>query len=780
MLSNLKSVEIKGGFFYDNNELNLFENEKDRISFIYGRNGSGKSSISNAFLALKNADTNVYEKIILKDFSSNVINLTSDEKNNIYIFNEKFIDDKIKFSQDGMNTIVMFGKQIEIEDELKIKTDEINDLRIKYYKLKSEQDEYNDEKNSKSPLYYKNLMINNLKSDSGWAFREQTIKQTSRKASVNDTILDSIISTNYKADVKDEIKKLDENINFLKTVSSNNTKYPILNYVYSINDNYENDLKNNLSKKIEKPILTEREKLIFKLLENGHQSTIISAKEHFEQDVSYCPYCFQTITNEYRNEILNNFKTVLNENVLNHTNELKMLIINHIELDLNIYNNLDSKLCTEISNAISNFNNHVDYVNSLINNKINNVYVPINNSKISILKMLQECESLVKKLIDEINGYNLKIDNIKKTEIECQDLNKIISRNEISDLLKTYNGLMKKYNENEKNLKKLSEKGKILKKSIDTLNAQKKNINIALKKINTDLSYIFFSTDRLSLEFEDDKYVVLSYGKKVELNKLSIGERNAIALCYFFAQVLENTNESNEYGNDFFLIIDDPISSFDFENKVGVFSFIRSKLNKILSNNKDNKIVIFTHEIEAMINFQKLKSEFSDYTFSYYNLYNKNTKKFDKFTKNNYTQSFVKMYDYVLNPNEEDDFIIGNTMRKVLEAFSTFQCKQNIESFLRDKDLLLLIPNDLKNYFENLMYRLVLNGESHFSDQAITYPEGNFYEFVSREEKQLTSKSLLCFIYIINPIHVKKQLGDNKDRIKNIELWIDELKKINN
>ena len=78
------------------------------------------------------------------------------------------------------------------------------------------------------------------------------------------------------------------------------------------------------------------------------------------------------------------------------------------------------------------------------------------------------------------------------------------------------------------------------------------------------------------------------------------------------------------------------------------------------------------------------------------------------------------------------------------------------------------------------MYRLVLNGESRFSDQAITYPEGNFYEFVSREEKQLTSKSLLCFIYIINPIHVKKQLGDNKDRIKNIELWIDELKKIIN
>ena len=36
--------------------------------------------------ALKTDDTGIYEKVILKDFNSNVIDLTPDNKNNIYIF----------------------------------------------------------------------------------------------------------------------------------------------------------------------------------------------------------------------------------------------------------------------------------------------------------------------------------------------------------------------------------------------------------------------------------------------------------------------------------------------------------------------------------------------------------------------------------------------------------------------------------------------------------------------------------------------------------------------
>ena len=50
---------------------------------------------------------------------------------------------------------------------------------------------------------------------------------------------------------------------------------------------------------------------------------------------------------------------------------------------------------------------------------------------------------------------------------------------------------------------------------------------------------------------------------------MSLGERNIIALCYFFTQILSNQDIGKLYQDEELVVIDDPISSFDFENKVG-------------------------------------------------------------------------------------------------------------------------------------------------------------------------------------------------------------------
>lgn len=775
MFKDIKSISIKGGFFDDGKAIELFKENDDRLSFIYGRNGSGKTSISNAFIDLKSDDYSTYNVIKLNDFNQRDITLSDEEKKKLYVFNETFIDSKIKFSEDGMNTIVMFGQQIELEDDFKKCSEEINNINTELKKAVEVRNLINDETNSMSPKYHFSKITDLLRGNTSWASREQKIKNLSRKGTVNEVVISSILAESYKKDVKGEIADLEKNIAFLSNVSTDATKYQELDFNCSLKDNYEKELMNLLSKKVEKPELTDREKLIFDIIEKGMQENISSAKEYFSDDVSFCPYCFQSVNTDYRESLLKSFKTVLNEMVEEHINKLSEVTLSILNLDVTPYVTLNPSLCSSITNKVKAFNEHVEFINSQINKKKKNVYIPISISNLKVKKYYDELLSDVVALKKEINIYNEKIDNISKTTTESQRLNKIISRNEIDAHLKLYNEALAKKEKSDVLIESLTKQSTELKGKIAEINAKKKNFDIALKKINNDLEYIFFGKDRLSLICENEKYMVLSYGQKVELKKLSVGERNAIALCYFFTHILENTDETNDYKNDFFLVVDDPISSFDFENKIGMYSFLRLKLDKILKNNSGNKVVIFTHEIEAMINFQKFKEEFNDYDLSYFTIKDKQTKKFEKIDKNGYTQAFHMMYNYALNPNVHDDLIIGNQMRKILEAFSTFQCKNSIEHFMRDEDILQLIPEELKDYFGNFMYRLVLNGESHFSDQAISYPENNFYEYVSRDEKQQTAKTLLSFIYIINPIHVKKQLGNNLDYIKNVEMWKQEL-----
>ena len=67
------------------------------------------------------------------------------------------------------------------------------------------------------------------------------------------------------------------------------------------------------------------------------------------------------------------------------------------------------------------------------------------------------------------------------------------------------------------------------------------------------------------------------------------------------------------------------------------------------------------------------------------------------------------VYDYACGKNENDALIVGDSMRRVMEAFSTFVYKKGIAEISSDDTILQQIGDkDYIDYFKNLMYRLVL------------------------------------------------------------------------
>lgn len=303
----------------------------------------------------------------------------------------------------------------------------------------------------------------------------------------------------------------------------------------------------------------------------------------------------------------------------------------------------------------------------------------------------------------------------------------------------------------------------------------------------TDSGYIFFSNDRFKIDYRNNNYVLLSNGKPVQPSKISQGERNIIGLCYFFASILENQEETTAYTKEYLLLIDDPVSSFDMENKTGIMSFLRYQLGKFLLGNEYTKSIIMTHDLLTYYDSEKMFGELIEASkvkyggdkpvYKRYELKNKILIPFPHNGRQEYTELMKIVYRFALGDADEYELVIGNIMRQVLEAFSTFQYKKGIEEISTDRSILAILPEkEYQSYFENLMYRLILNNGSHRLDQTRSMSDMNFFTVISDSEKKRTAKEILCFIYLLNEKHVLAHLDGCSNVQSNLSKWCNDVK----
>ncbi|WP_418718399.1 AAA family ATPase [Candidatus Allofournierella merdipullorum] len=153
-------------------------------------------------------------------------------------------------------------------------------------------------------------------------------------------------------------------------------------------------------------------------------------------------------------------------------------------------------------------------------------------------------------------------------------------------------------------------------------------------------------------------------------------------MCYFFTQILANQDIEKLYQNEELVVIDDPISSFDFENKVGISSFLRYQTKNILVGNSKSKILFLTHDLLTFFDLQKIADEMgilfgkSDKIAksNFFELSGQSIRvcATKRKTYNEYRQLLDMIFRYATGDTKGLDLTIGNAMRCSLEAFSTF------------------------------------------------------------------------------------------------------------
>ena len=774
MLKSLSDAVITSEYFGTN--VPLHELLSRRINILFGANGSGKSTIASAFRSFASGDDTVLQ---LPGAA-----IDDDGRKHIFVFDEQYVRKNLEMSENtkGLGTIVTIGEAVDRAKEEKELEDKISDAETRMDAASTTKE--TEEETAKTLL---RKLDTDLKKDGAYADLGKGIKCQKNKIPVD---LDAIIkvqnevslSSYNKAQLRNEILS---GINSLSSTKEQSkiSWFPSMLHVADL-PNAWIAAKDLLSKEIEKPELSEREQ---KLLKLGYLQT---KEEIVEKGLDTCPLCHQPISQEHRSslaEMISHIENALKDVASEYKMELEACKFKCVLIDYRVPEEVHALFPAE-SEALERANTKLkENADELVNNieyRVQHVQaMPTDYDPSTLAACYSVFETAVNRLSSKITDYNQSIDNRDDLQKDLQRKNVILAYLEHESDLKAYQGALARSKIEGDKFDSAKKERDSFKRQLDGIHAKRSNTNEAREFINKCLQFIFMQPGRLELVSGDGDdngiYILKSNGSQVALDKVSVGERNAIALAYFFASTFQGKRVENRYSEEALYIIDDPISSFDQGNRVGILTFISDVFNNIIRGNRRSTILTLTHDIQTAYNLltivQRISKEQAwekgvDYDDGIRELKNKRIVPITKESETNYHRLLREMYEFAAaDASEIDKFNgMGNKIRQLLESYTNFNYNRSLDAVLNNDDLLESIPNELHNYYRRLAARIVFNAASHSGVTVDALGDGR--DSFTQEELHSVAQNILAFIYFTNPLHLDFILKGSAHK-KKIEEW---------
>ena len=787
MFENLKKITIQGGCFEQPSTLELFK-DKYCISIVYGRNGSGKTTIAKAIRQYVGKDTELQTEDGYISYSvATEATIPDDSKKSVFIFDEEFVRDNIRTKGRGLETIVMIGEQVHIDKLITQKIEGKNAIDKKIAEETIRKNNYEDKNNISSPTYFYSQIRSILREDGGWADTDRIVKGNSIKSSVTEDLVKRLVSMPEPRETENVLRQQLEADMILFT-QTQDAQIISWNPTYlTIPKNLDN-LTTLLERRIDKPELSEREyRLLDFLQEHSEHHLQETSRLLTEEKWPFCPLCLRETNDRVYEHISETLKHILNKESEAYSEELDnaMALFVIDEITLPTFPQLNEKEKTALQLAMEQLNKDIKAVRNCIEQRKRDIYgvMPEAFNAELVLSYSLDLANFNKAMSDMeafVTTYNRSVNEREKLKSRIIQENAQLARKQLNALLIGYSKASKAYENCLKILSQYLTDKNHIENEIKELKAQAENTDIALDYINDELQYVFYSNTKAKLVSGDGYYKLKIRGRDVPPKKISVGERNVLGLCYFFARLFSNKKTNNKYNDEILVVIDDPVSSFDYGNRLGVMSLLRHQFSNIHRGNSNSRILVLTHDLRSAFDLVKVRSELNNgnSTGEYFlELADKQIKNLK--VSNEYLKLLELVYTYAKNPTDEaDEHIetsIGNVMRRVIEAFSTFCYNMSFEAMMCHKGIIELIPQEKQTYYENFMCRLALNGESHMKEQA--YGLDVISPYFTKQEKVQTAKSLLLFLSYINREHLScylEKMDGEKDKMSVINSWKEE------
>lgn len=293
------------------------------------------------------------------------------------------------------------------------------------------------------------------------------------------------------------------------------------------------------------------------------------------------------------------------------------------------------------------------------------------------------------------------------------------------------------------------------------------------QKANDNINFllsIVFGANVISVNYGENGYEIIKENGRIYPSSLSTGEQNIVSLCYFFAQMMdgEKCGSIQEFlaGNRI-IILDDPLSSFDFGNKYGVIRLLDYVMNLMSKNKSESKLIIMTHDPETAIELSKIaigrlggeKVKCCEISNNDGNELLKNVK-FDGIDE--YKNILGKMYGVAVG-KEDAEMPAPNEVRRVWEAFLRFELGV---SSVSDRKAIEKICNYYGEnsteykFLDSFMSYAYIHQDSHSASQMLFY-NFSLFPVLSDEDFRKHIRQIICFIHIVSPLHIASRLSND-------------------
>lgn len=787
MYKDINYITITGGAFDSPTQIGGFL--KNRLNLVYGKNGAGKSTLANAIASIAGKPS---PGGLTASFD---VPLTDDEKNKVFIFNESFVRNNLLVKEKGPANIVMIGsgdvalsnRIQELENEKESARGEMTREVDAIDAAKTEMGTCADELSSAlriSGYYKRSLDLANLGGRNQGSIR------------INQNRLDAVIGADAQAkacslpaDVAVLSARFDEIMSMLKGGTGEMSRVDWQKPEITIGIPPE-EINALLEKQVLKPELTEREKQIFAFMNEQECKDYWnrSKTQILEKNAAICPLCHQEISLDVRESLSDSVSRLLSEESNRFDRELQNAEFALQEINVKLPDfpvDMYAADLLKLNNAVEALNSMIRDAAQALQRRRMDMYSP-ESFRIDINAFdsgMEAVKAAIDVVVQDKEKYNESVENSAKLEKEAKAINNYIAFLENKDLCEKYTKAKATVDDGGRVLGAIDGRIRQLDREIRECGSQLNQTSTACKYINDQLANIFYAQDRLSLVAGDnEEYVLHSRGKAVSPGRVSTGERNIIALTYFFASLFQNETDAAKYSSARLIVIDDPVSSFDFGNRSGIVSFMRSEIKKILLGNKESKVLVLSHEMNTVTDlFHSLGSFTAPPSPSgkpssvFYELLPDGMLKSYSSRDNEYWRMLQDVYKYANGLSQDDlsDNAIGNIMRRVLETYSTFTYQCGFKDMFDRKYVQSRIPGTvLQDYYRNFLGRFILDSQSHAGNTTDTL---NFTaSLFSREEKVQTARDLLKFLWYVNPGHLEAYL--HGDQFLTICRWANEEK----